>query len=1421
MSGRIDHRSVRRLLVMFICTAAFLAGSACMAFAAGPYDYTLTEGDVVKGLGAKDVTFDSADKSIAWVDSDGNLNAMKEGETLITARKNGAVSKTYKVKVNDYTDGSEIVGRLKILARYNDSMAFYDGHAYLLFTSYQDGVDITVNDLYGGYEISDQYYKDIRESISNGSNHTGSDTDKYFTFRKDMTTMRLDRGEIVTIGMYRGFDLTVPQAALGSLKNSTLWKKLTEEGKTRAVEAIFKMLDSGTIPQEDAVAALIAIFKEAGLDYQSWLDGVVEGGVCFNRELYNQKLEWDQYENVTYELDITRKQLETLVMYLNGNLNKFNLLKNSCATVALRAWNAGIGTRNGEPTSYWLSAKGKGIYSIMDAPKGVRDAIRGRLPGYYLNNSEGVAEPDAGYEDNTGWVYVSAPEPVNPAVYAYADDTIIIDQKRSKVASVIDAAKAGTDISYNKDSQQINIAVNWKVSGDVTTISSIDFTINGKKVTAGAGKIPERGVWFSVKVAAPPAGQDYYVMDTAGAVLPSEYENGRLVFHAEALPVSFKIISTAEGAHNIIRTKIIKPDGLAADADIYYYDKDGRKVTIGAQAEIKEGTKIYIKPLIADDDFDSILTGIKMNGKDIMSEQDFDAKEGAYFTVIPKSYSRLEVMFDRGAATAEQRNPVQVSVNDKLDVSDYVELLLGDDKKQSDMIRWYVIYDADGVLGLDRSGRVLTAKKPGTAYAWAGSSSNSNIGVLCTIEVSKDLSKMVTVTYDDKSGDYALYRKNGAGPDYIPYSGYKVEKGTVLYLEPQQQKQEAVYSVTVNKSRLAPGQPITITEDTDIKVKFANAEVKGLPKKIELEKKGDMYKLNAEVAYTGFYRLLPVYDKSITFESSDPAVTVDSTGLIRVTGDIPESGKEVIVTAYAGSSNRKVFAECRVNIGDYVGAKIVGRLTISALSAYKETLALHGAVTFTTYDDLDLNVSYYHYYKPQEKLIELLDDYDEHPGKYGSDPALFSNNELGISDRESYFKDIFAGSGSEPRKISLRAGESISVSNYGYETVNMISALKVFENGDIASSESAQELIRQMRIYIDGGKIDGGNAFDSLVKTLTQAYMMAYMTGYNPINGTLEGGLDVNREMYNYFRANKSPFPNNYYTIEITADELAQLQKYLADPNNNFYSIFVKNCGTGAIDAWNAALFDKPELHLTGNYTKFAAEPESLYIELGLLRKKKGIDGQGGTDFYPRAVRNSSLWTVTDQNNIKINSALKVSQTGSKVSAKWGKVPAAAKYEVYAAFCGKGKMKLVGMLTGNSLSFKKIGGKKISLTKNMKVQVVALNRRGNVIAKSQVAHIIGRKNKKYSNPKKIKVSKSKYTIKTGKTAKIKAKTVLVSKNKKDLTNKHARKFRYASTDKLVATVSSKSVIKGKAKGTCYIYVYARNGFPKKIKVTVK
>ena len=193
---------------------------------------------------------------------------------------------------------------------------------------------------------------------------------------------------------------------------------------------------------------------------------------------------------------------------------------------------------------------------------------------------------------------------------------------------------------------------------------------------------------------------------------------------------------------------------------------------------------------------------------------------------------------------------------------------------------------------------------------------------------------------------------------------------------------------------------------------------------------------------------------------------------------------------------------------------------------------------------------------------------------------------------------------------------------------------------------------------------------------------------------------------------------------------------------------------------------------------------------------------------------------------IGINAGFKVSQTGKKVIVKWGKVSKADKYVVYAAYCGSDKCTKIKTLSGNntSMTFTKLSGSKLNLKKNIKVYVVAyrkVNGKETKLAKSITAHIIGSKNAKYTNVKKIKLSKSKYTLKAKQTVKIKAKVVLVDGKKKQISDSHAPEFRYASGNTKVATVDENGKITAVKKGTCYVYVYAKNGYAKKIKVTVR
>jgi hypothetical protein len=1175
--------------------------------------------------------YTSKDPSVAWVDESGRLCAMKEGETTITT---GTESGTFtrRVSVSRYDDGSPVVGRLKILARYNDQMQFYDGHAYLLFTSYRDGVKISVDDLYAGYEISDRYYKDIRENISAGSNHTGNDADKYFTYRNDMSSVTLDRGEIVTIGMYRDFDLTVPQAALGSLQNSSLWGGLRREGKTAAIENIFSLVDSRQISFEEAINRCKALIKEAGLDYKKWTDGVVNGGVCFNRELYNQKLEWDQFENVTYDLDITQKQLDALVSTLGGNGNKFSIMHNSCATIAVNAWNAAVGIRNGEDTSYKLYKNGKGIFSDFDAPRTVRESIMDRLPGYYLNNSAGVQEPDAGFRDDTGWVYVSAPSKVDSDIHIY----------------------------------------------------------------------------------------EKYDLDTF----------------------------------------VTSADDLNMKTEIYTLGEGGKHEPVGSNASFSEGKEIFVKVNAGEGgDFRYALKDITMNGISFWDEEHFDHDEQAYVVRMPaKKSSRLRVLYAKTELTPADSTFVQIPKGETLDITDYASLSSGSKRMKWEIIPDGDVLDSNDVLTYtDESRTKLKAVAPGAADVWAYAEGNDEIRLLFHVNIYRSRDKMAAVSFDD-SGDIrvAVIDSSGEVAGYLPQSGYLEPKGTEFELIPFWSESKVLSSVTAGGRSIGPEEKFKADKDISISYKTRAASVTGVPDRITLSKKGDSYQLKAKTRYDGLLAgLLPVYDSSITYLSSSSLVSVSDDGLIKVAGDVPEGGMAVYVYAIAGSSGGKVLAPCKVVIGDYDGERTVARLTIHARTVSAEESTPHSAVTITAKEDLDLGISYFEYYKPNAKLIGLLEDYNEHPDKYAHDPALYNNNELDIKDRLSYFDITRNGSFSEPEDITLGKDTSISLSSYSFTPSDLTAMRLAFENGEIYSSEDTAELVRQIYAYQGGSEdFDPEKAFDSFASTVAQIYRTSKQYGYIPADGATEGGLCIDREMFNQFRSNNTQLHNNYYSVDLTAEEFAELSAYLADPSNNYYSLFSKNCGSSARDMWNAALFDRPELRLKANYSTISDEPESLYVELGLLRLKTICKGGGGTDFYPRAIeivrkdsssdpapapapepdtpepedktpaQNNTQPAVTAPaavpaaviNPIDAGLRMNISKRG-KMTLRWGKVDGASGYDIYVR-TDDGKSifskKTASVRSGRKLSkkIKRVRGKKVNPNKTYRFVVRAYKKTG-------------------------------------------------------------------------------------------------------------
>lgn len=236
--------------------------------------------------------------------------------------------------------------------------------------------------------------------------------------------------------------------------------------------------------------------------------------------------------------------------------------------------------------------------------------------------------------------------------------------------------------------------------------------------------------------------------------------------------------------------------------------------------------------------------------------------------------------------------------------------------------------------------------------------------------------------------------------------------------------------------------------------------------------------------------------------------------------------------------------------------------------------------------------------------------------------------------------------------------------------------------------------------------------------------------------------------------------------------------------------------------------------------TNTSASPQVVSVKPstdGILE----IDSITGTAISPAKVQIS-----TEAAAIALSSKLKVTFTGSRVVVTWGAVKGAEFYEVYVTYCGTEypTSPTIRVAAGTtSVVIKKLNGAKLDQTRNFKLFVSAYRMNGHKrvrLGRSITAHFAGGK-AKATNARAIKLSSSaELTLRTGATSTVQAVPLPVDPKKPLLSEAHAATLRFASSDKSVAVVSGDGVITAISPGTCTIYLYAANGYAKKVKVTV-
>ena len=206
------------------------------------------------------------------------------------------------------------------------------------------------------------------------------------------------------------------------------------------------------------------------------------------------------------------------------------------------------------------------------------------------------------------------------------------------------------------------------------------------------------------------------------------------------------------------------------------------------------------------------------------------------------------------------------------------------------------------------------------------------------------------------------------------------------------------------------------------------------------------------------------------------------------------------------------------------------------------------------------------------------------------------------------------------------------------------------------------------------------------------------------------------------------------------------------------------------------------------------------------------------------APSDSSEMGNAEKENEKAGLLLKAQTTENTSKLTWNQIKNADGYLVYGAKCDTAKKSykvklLKNIKDGSKLTYTQKNLKTNQWYKYFVVAYKTVDGKRVELARSYVVRAYtASKASKYANPTKVTVKKTSVSVKAGKTSQITA-TLVLPKGKKK--KKQGPELRYLSSDESIAAVTSSGKIKGKKKGSCYIYVITQNGVYKKVKVTVK
>lgn len=292
-----------------------------------------------------------------------------------------------------------VVGSVRLVARYDAEQGLTHGHVYIVYTSYVDNLDISIDDLYGYYITTDQYREKLNTACENPEDASlvswrstveeladANDADRKAAADAMYAQQEHEQHEAGKVTLNRG-----DYVSIGNYGMSTKQKTITEDYLPKAKELfkdniadlteIYNAVMGDEVSQEYVKANYQQILVRLGENSTEFVDHVLNGktpgGVWINRELYNQKYAYDQGPNEVIEKDITKDQLDNEMLKSFSDNSYFNTFSHNCSTVGAKAWNDTFGYEKDEDGNYITDENGEKVKSEYYAYSSVEKTVKG------------------------------------------------------------------------------------------------------------------------------------------------------------------------------------------------------------------------------------------------------------------------------------------------------------------------------------------------------------------------------------------------------------------------------------------------------------------------------------------------------------------------------------------------------------------------------------------------------------------------------------------------------------------------------------------------------------------------------------------------------------------------------------------------------------------------------------------------------------------------------------------------------------------------------------------------------------------------------------------------------------------------------------------------------------------------------------